>query len=120
ASQETIDRTIGRLKDYGFVDDRKFTATFVRSRSRQHGSYRLRGDLLRKGVAESVVDKEIAGLTEAGQLEAASALLARHAWRFTRDDDPRKGLNRAWAFLARRGFSPDVAAAALDAFRAEF
>ena len=118
ASPETIGRVIARLEDYGFVDDRAFAGQFVESRSRRYGSLRLRGDLLRKGVAEELVDGQLAGLSDLSQQEVAARLLQQNAWRFTRGDDVRKNRARAWSFLARRGFPPGVAASAVEEWEA--
>jgi SOS response regulatory protein OraA/RecX len=44
---------------------------------------------------------------------AAGRLLTRKASVLGRETDPRKGRQKAYALLARHGFSPDVIAAAL-------
>lgn len=117
ASAAVVEAVVARLREYGFLDDRAFAESFVRSRSREHGSARLRGDLLRKGVAEEIVAGELAGLDEAAQVAAARELLRRHAWRFERSgEEPQRRRARIWGFLARRGFPPDVAGAVLEEF----
>jgi SOS response regulatory protein OraA/RecX len=116
----------------------------VRRRRDERGRLALRAELRRKGVEEALIEGVLAGdddepgLGDAQQLEAASALLARHAWRFgdrpsgappadagPADDAGDGGLDarrdrqrrraRAAAFLARRGFAPDVVNEALAA-----
>ena len=116
ATPDTADAVLQRLRKYGFVDDEAFTSQFVYFRARRYGSMRLRGDLLRKGVDEELVEAELAKLTEAEQEEVALDLLVRNTWRFTRSEDPRKDRARAWAFLARRGFPPPAVSAAVERF----
>ncbi len=116
---EVAARVLERLRNYGFVDDEAFAGQFVRSRAPRYGSLRLRGDLLRKGVGEEVVEAELAGLSEKTQEDAAFSLLERNAWRFRRTTDIRRERARAWAFLARRGFPPPAVSAAVERFGPE-
>lgn len=116
AEPDVISATLDRLESYGFVDDAAFTSQFVESRSARYGSLRLRGELLRKGVAEETVDEELDGLADERQEEAAFLLLQRNAWRFRRSADARRERSRAWAFLARRGFPPDAVSSAVERF----
>jgi len=109
----------------------------VRSRRNERGRLALRRELLRKGVDETLIDRILEGdddepaLDDAQQLEAAAGLLEKHAWRFAArapaadGDDAAAGSDaaaalerrrrraRAAAFLARRGFTPDVVGEAL-------
>src|SRR5690554_5753487 len=95
ASQETAEAVLARLDNYGFVDDRAFANQFVQSRSGRYGSLRLRGELLRKGLAEEFVDDQLAPLDDDRQQQTALALLERNAWRFTSGSDARRNRARA-------------------------
>lgn len=118
ATPEVAESVLQRLRNYGFVDDEAFTSQFVGFRAKRYGSLRLRGELLRKGVDEELVEAELARLTEAEQEEVALGLLNRNTWRFTRSADQRRDRARAWAFLARRGFPPPAVSAAVERFEA--
>lgn len=113
---EAADRIIGRLADWGYVNDAEFSRQFVRSRSRRWGELRLRSELRHKGVEEGTAERELEQLTEDDQLGTARDLLERNAWRFRRSDEARRDRARAWAFLARRGFPPPVVAEAVEGF----
>lgn len=113
---ETITRILGRLADWGYVNDAEFSRQFVRSRKRRYGTLRLRSELRRKGVEEETAEQALSRLADADQLAAAASLLERNAWRFRRSGDPQRERARAWAFLARRGFPPPVVAEAVAAF----
>lgn len=117
---ETAQRVLERLRGYGFVDDAAFTGQFVRSRSTKYGRLRLRGDLLRKGIGEDLIDSELAALSDEEQEEAAFSLLERNAWRFRRSADVQRERARAWAFLARRGFPPPAVSRAVERFGGRF
>ena len=133
--------TVARLQELRLLDDRAFAESYVRRRRDERGRLALRAELRRKGVEEALIegvltgDDDDPGLDDQQQLEAASVLLAKHAWRFAgrpagdapdgdapaggRDAGRDAGLDhqrrraRAAAFLARRGFAPDVVSEAL-------
>ena len=134
--------TVTRLRELRLLDDRSFAEAYVRRRRDERGRLALRTELRRKGVAEALVEGVLAGdddepgLDDDQQLQAAAALLAKHAWRFegrpaaaatsgtgdapTADPDPRAAAldrqrrrARAASFLARRGFTPDIVSGAL-------
>jgi len=137
---ERRERVVARLRELGLLDDRAYAAAYVRRRREERGRHALRAELQRKGVAEPLVEAALAGdgdeppLDDQQQVGVAVALLAKHAWRFeapetspdaaaadTADapdaakaaDAQRRARARAMGFLARRGFAPDVASAAL-------
>lgn len=116
AEPDVISATLDRLESYGFVDDVAFASQFVESRAARYGSLRLRGELLRRGVAEETVDGELRELDDSRQEEAAFQLLQRNAWRFRKTADAQRERSRAWAFLARRGFPPDAVSSAVARF----
>ncbi len=144
------DALLDRLRELGLANDERFTEQYVASRSRARGRLALKTELRRKGVDPTLVERELEPLTETQQVEAATALLQRFAWRYRPDGgrdapgtragaappanaspDPverseaateaearrasQKARARAFAFLARRGFTSGVAG---DAIRA--
>jgi regulatory protein len=80
--------TVARLQELRLLDDRAFAESYVRRRRDERGRLALRTELRRKGVEEALIegvlagDDEDPGLDDEQQLEAASVLLAKHAWRF--------------------------------------
>jgi regulatory protein len=120
AEPDVIEATVTRLKSYGFIDDAAFTEVFIRSRSSRHGRLRLQQDLRRRGVAAEVISSGLEQLDEAGQARAALEILQKHAWRFQKEEDPRRKRARAFAFLARRGFTVDATRQAVEGFLADY
>ena len=112
ASEETMTRVLDKLAELKLVDDALYAETFVRSRSRTKGAIRLRQELFQKGVAEPLVDRAVGTLDEGAQLESAAALAEKNRWRWK--GEPRARYAKAYAFLARRGFSGDVVRGALE------
>lgn len=106
-----VDRTLATLERVRVVDDRDFAERFVqeRLRLRPTGAPVLRRDLARRGVPKDLIEAVLEEILGEVDLEAvAFRLLCGRRSRYlqlSRD----KALNRMYGFLARRGFSPDVA-----------
>lgn len=117
---------VERLAELGFLDDEAFARAWVESRDRAkpRGEHALRRELQLKGVDKAIVDavlddrREDAAVTAASRDEvpaspdeaAAERLLLRKLSPILRESDPRKRGQRAYALLARNGFSPGVCA----------
>lgn len=112
-------RIVARLQDLQLLDDARYAEAYVHARRHARGVAALRHELRRKGVAEHHVEAALGEAGEPDQVAAAADLLEARAWRFAdaADTDParaRRGRARAAAFLARRGFAPDVVHEALE------
>jgi regulatory protein len=125
---ELVEAAIIRLSDLHYLDDDAFARAWVesRDRSRPRGEHALRRELELKGVDRAVVaavlddrrasaiggeapgpDAESPGPDDA----AAERLLRRKLPAILREVDPRRRRQRAYALLARGGFSPDLCSA---------
>lgn len=113
-----VEGAIERLTELGMLDDAQFARTWIesRDRARPRGEIALRRELALKGVDRNVVNELLEerrdeGAADGGvDLGAAERLLARHQRTLARETDPRSRRRRAYALLARNGFSPEIAA----------
>jgi len=130
--EELVTGAIERLADLGMLDDEAFAAAWVESRDRTHprGEHALMLELRQKGIDATVIaatlrarregatrweqvagdDFDEAAPARSADAAAAKKLLARHARALERVADPRARRQKAYALLARNGFSPEVAA----------
>lgn len=129
--EDLVTAAIERLGDLGMLDDEAFATAWVESRDRAHprGEHALMIELRQKGIDATTIAavlkarREAASRWEAESDEpdeapaagsadesAAQKLLARHARALGRVADPRQRRQKAYALLARNGFSPEVAA----------
>lgn len=125
---DLVEAAITRLLDLRYLDDDAFARAWVESRDRAkpRGEHALRRELGLKGVERGLVDtvledrRELAYRdgTAAGDEEpqspddaAAERLLQRRLSTLLREADPRRRRQRAYALLARSGFSPDICSA---------
>jgi regulatory protein len=125
--RDLVDEAVRRLVELRYLDDEAFARSWVdsRDRSRPRGEHALRTELGRKGVDRAVVDGILDERREDALLrasaiddlapmsadeDAAERLLARKLGPIQREPDARKRRQKAYALLARSGFSPDVCA----------
>jgi regulatory protein len=120
---DLVDGAVAQLLAVGYLDDEAFARSWVesRDRARPRGEHALRRELGQKGVDRALVDgilgerrddARAGGDGAPGADEAAAErLLAKKLGPILREPDPRRRLQRAYALLARNGFSPDVCSA---------
>ena len=105
---DEVGRVMARLRDLNYLNDFDYATHHVsdRVRFRPRGEYMLRSELKLKGLDEKLVDKVLA---EAQIDEAALAydLLMKKSKRW-KNDEPRKRKDKAYRFLASRGFALDA------------
>jgi regulatory protein len=124
---ELIEDAIVRLTELGMLDDAAFARAWLesRDRARPRGERALSEELRVRGVERTVIAEALVERRESAALvddpdddtppsadeAAAGRLLARNARALERVADPRARRQRAYALLARNGFSPAVCAA---------
>ncbi|CAN5460334.1 hypothetical protein BH24CHL9_BH24CHL9_07120 [soil metagenome] len=142
------DEVVGRLEGVGYLDDTAFARAWVESRDRvrPRGAAVLRQELRAKGVADETIglilaerqamtpsvphaegpggsgpetEAGVGAAKTAGDVAAAQRLLARRRAALSREPDPRRRRERAYALLARNGFDPDVCASVVRQALAE-
>lgn len=99
-SRDAAREAVNAAEEYGYIDDLRYAERYVEANSAKKGYYRLKDELLKKGVPSSVAAEALDGLTADGEeLLALAKKLAKTAPQ-TRED--RAKLCRR---LASRGFS---------------
>ena len=107
--EQEAKKVVAFLKEKNFIDDRSFTRSWIASRlSRPLGVRRIRLELFQKGKPESLVNGELARLKSGYCEEKVVEELAQERLGRLLKSDPIKARNRTFAFLIRRGFSPEV------------
>ncbi len=106
---QDIDDTIEFLKSVNLLDDRAFTAGWIRYRlARPFGFRRIITELKQKGIAEDIIAAAVAEARgEYAEVETALELAQRRAQRLG-GIDPQKRKKRIFDFLLRRGFPMDA------------
>ncbi|MBM3322918.1 hypothetical protein FJY69_05530 [candidate division WOR-3 bacterium] len=110
---ETIRETLDRLAELGMVNDEGYARQFVQDRiSIGHkGRWRVRQELVKRGISREQAEAALAQAPD--ELAAARAVTGKYLER-NRRLEPAVLKRRLYAFLARRGFSPDTIQQVLD------
>jgi len=106
ASPAQARKTIGRLSDLRYLDDRAYASRWVETwlARRPMGRERLKAELMAKGVAEALADRTIGEALQVVDEES----LARRAFRSWRGKDRRVLPGQAAQYLRRRGFGEEI------------
>ncbi len=100
---------LDRLREQGYLDDRRFANTWARSRIRTKpmGPHRLRQELEAKGVEGHLVRDVLRDIYEEGEEAAARRALSGKLSALRRLPEASR-FGRVARFLQRRGFSTEV------------
>lgn len=93
-----IMQTIDKLVAYHYIDDYLYAQTYIKSKSKKYGAFRISAELKQKGIAQSVIDELLDDASEDSITTIAEKYLNSHK------SADRQKLKR---FLAGRGFSWD-------------
>ncbi|MBD5131542.1 MAG: hypothetical protein HDT28_02965 [Clostridiales bacterium] len=96
--REVVSQTLDKLDGYHYIDDRAYAESYIKSKSKKYGSFRLQAELKKKGIAPEIISELLEDGGNDGAYGVACKYLKSH-----RTGDKQK-LKR---FLAGRGFSWD-------------
>jgi regulatory protein len=118
---EDVDATIARLKDYGYLNDKRFAESFAAARLENEGlgKTRVLADLSRRRVAPAVAQQTVGKVYENVSEEALAEEFVRRKFRMAAkealfQDD--KQMASAYRRLIRAGFRSGTAIAVLKRF----
>ncbi|MDO5726670.1 MAG: regulatory protein RecX [Bowdeniella nasicola] len=109
---EIAARVLDRFEEVGLVDDSEYAAMLVRTRhrERQLAKRALRVELQRKGIREADIGPALAQVSEADELAAARAVVAKKLRQPSTANARREvQLRRLFGLLGRKGFSSQIA-----------
>ena len=102
-SASVADTTVSWAVEYDLVDDNRFCALFISSRTM--GRVRLEMELSRRGVPGSAIEKALASVSER---ESFDELVKQVSSRYGHIADYETARRRASGWLSRRGFSSEI------------
>ncbi|MDO8662833.1 MAG: regulatory protein RecX [Candidatus Omnitrophota bacterium] len=107
-SEETIQEVISFLKEKKFIDDHVFAKAWLDSRlKRPLGLRRIKQELGQKGVDKKIIEQEAAKLKDYSESQTVLGL-AKERLNRLKGVEPDCAKRRLYAFLLRRGFSPEI------------
>ena len=109
-----IDDVIAKCREYGLVNDEALAGDFAQSQSmRGRGSRRIAMELYRHGLTGEAAEKALAAIAPNEENSCKNALNGKLA-SWAKEPDWRKRREKAFRFLANRGFALDVIYETLD------
>lgn len=106
---DVIKEVIAFLKEKRFIDDNYFARAWLESRIKKPlGIRRLKEELRVKGIAKEIIDNQINEIRKNYSEQEIVEKIIREKFNKIKDADPRKAKRRVYAYLLRRGFSPDI------------
>jgi regulatory protein len=107
---------IGECEKRGYLNDRQMAEDYaVELAARGHGDFKIKLKMRAKGLPAALIEEELAGLGETSPAsERALQSLERKMPALNREPDPRKRREKAYRFLASRGFDGEAIRNAID------
>lgn len=106
-----VDNAVEKLRKAGYLDDRRFAQSYVRSHMRDRSRLRIMRDLAEKGISEPVIEEAFAALGEEENVDDAQKEQVLRLLR-KRGFDPGAASyeerQKTMAFLHRKGYPADL------------
>lgn len=107
--QAVILQAINFLKEKAFINDLDFARAWVASRiNKPIGLRRLEDELKQKGVSKEIIQAQLSKIKEDYPEEEIVAGIVNERLKKLKGIEPQKAKTRIYAYLMRRGFSPDI------------
>ena len=109
-SSKVILEVIKSLKRLKFLNDKEFSRMWVESRinTRPMGRYRLKQELIQKGIDRDLIEKTLSSYREKEEIKLVRELAQRKLGKSYQNLDEVTTKRRLHGFLQRRGFSYDI------------
>jgi regulatory protein len=108
-SPEVVKKTASFLKEKKFIDDVLFARGWIQSRLRRSlGARRITTELKLKGINKEIIERELSLFKENYSEQEVVTRLAEERLKKLKTTEPRSAMRRVYAYLARRGFSPEI------------
>ncbi len=115
--EKTIFKAISFLKEKKFLDDNYFTSAWINSRLKKpYGFRRIKQELTFKGIDQETIDKQAESCAAGYREEEVVKELAEKAFIKVKSVEPAKARARVYAYLMRRGFSPETIISVINSF----
>ncbi len=107
--EKAITRTIKFLKQYGFVNDEKFTEMYIKDKIKGCGKNKIKYDLIRKGIDEEKINVNLASLDSTVEKQSAFKLAEKKYNLIVKNEqDYKKIYKKVSEHLMRKGYSSDI------------
>lgn len=108
-SEETVSRVIEFLKNYSFIDDKRYAESFIKQKLKESGKNKIKYDLLKKGIDEELI-KELLDKVSSEDESTVALALAEKKVRILGKSERDKGklLGKVTKYLLSKGYTYDL------------
>jgi len=107
--ERIIRNALSFLKEKGFINDNYFAKAWIEWRIKKPlGIRKIKEELKLKGIDKEIIDSQIRKIKEIYREEDIVSKLAGLRISKAKGVEPYKAKQRVYAYLIRRGFSPDI------------
>lgn len=115
--EELINETIVFLREKKFIDDLAFSQAWIRERlAHSIGPRRLKQELKSKGISEEIIENNLREAQESYSEAETVRELAASRFNRLKNVEPGAAKRRIYAYLLRRGFSPETVIDTINQF----
>ncbi|MBZ9636412.1 recombination regulator RecX [Clostridium sp. FP1] len=112
---KTIDRVIEFLKQYDFVDDKRFVDLFIKEKIKSTGKNKIKFTLLKKSLPKELIKEALNKITSEEQLQMALILGERRMATLAKSEkNALKLYKKTWDYLVRNGYDFGIVNEVLD------
>ena len=104
--EQTINNTVEKMKDYGFIDDEKFAKNYFESLKNSKGKRAIANKLREKGISSEIIEEILQDVQEEDELEKAILLAEKFVKNRQKDT---KCFQKCIAHLIYKGYDYNVA-----------
>ncbi len=112
--REDIDEAIHRLCEYGYINDERYTFSYIKANIQKKGKKLIRTELLNKGIDREVVSSCLEDTVVDEYETIDSILLKRYG---DADFTDEKVCRRVYGYLQRRGFNYSCISSAISHYK---
>lgn len=105
----SIDKAVGFLKEYNFLSDSNYARMYVKDKAKVQGKKKIKYDLMKKGINDSIIEKEILNINKEDEEDIAYSLaLKKYNILVKRENDKYKLSQKIYRFLLSKGYDYDI------------
>ena len=107
--EEAVEDAVSYVKKRRYLDDERYSRTFIRFHQTERSKMRLKSDLIKRGVSKDVIERCMEEEFSSDEKAQIRALLEKKG--FSQSEADRNESRKMYQFLMRRGFrSSDILA----------
>ncbi|MCB2296978.1 recombination regulator RecX [Clostridium tagluense] len=112
---KTIDRVMEFLKQYDFVDDKRFIDLFIKEKIKSTGKNKIKFTLIKKSLPKELIKEALNKITSEEQLQMALLLGERRMATLAKSEkNALKLYKKTWDYLVRNGYDFGIVNEVLD------